>query len=836
MGEVGLGVYTFQVVETFAAAPLNVVSGICDMEIVVQGGNTLLYTATRAGGGVLALDIDAGMVLVDQETTSAGSTLPAPATIEALTINGVRQLVVTGGNQAALQVMELQSNGALAAPVQLIGGPSGTLSAEAVVQVGGATFFYAAKAGESAIQAYSVAANGAMSLVGTKVVGSALQGIDLTELTPVTVGGQSFLVSLSLVSDSLRLFPINTNGSLGTPTVCGMAQGLGVADPSAVKVVETGGLTYLLVASVGSSSISAIELAPGGAMRVADHAVDTLDTRFQGVQALATAVIDDRVFVMAGGNDGGVTLMELLTDGRLVMVGHILCEQGQALDNITAMTAQVVDGKIELFVAGEGAGITRLVVDPGPLASMIMGGGEDATLTGGALGDMILGGDGSERIEGAAGADLLGDGAGADTLSGGAGEDLFVLSADGQRDVITDFQLGTDKIDLSAWGRVYSLAALTITATATGAVISFGEEVLEIVSSNGLPIQPSAFRLSDFTGLWHAPPPVSDGLGSICGTALADHLVGTNADETFWVTAGSDTLNGGGGFDVVDFSTSTAAVTVNLQSQAQNSGAAARQSYQSIEGLIGTAYGDVLSGDGQDNLLRGEAGNDRLFGGAGNDRLFGGVGNDSLFGGSGADFFDGGAGRDRVSYVQATAGVTVDLGAPAANLGDAAGDVFVGVEDVEGSNLDDILRGDGQANWLSGRTGDDRLEGGAGNDSLLGGDGDDRLVGGAGADRLDGGEGFDIASFSDSAAAVTIDLATPALATGDAAGDSFTGVEGYELAAFADFFAGSDLDETIWGLAGNDKLDGRLGNDTLAGGAGNGRPASWAICSGVTAS
>ncbi|MBL9053408.1 MAG: hypothetical protein JNN02_06725, partial [Tabrizicola sp.] len=51
--------HSVQLVETFAAAPLNLVSGICDMKLIVKGGNTLLYTATRAGGGVLALDVDA---------------------------------------------------------------------------------------------------------------------------------------------------------------------------------------------------------------------------------------------------------------------------------------------------------------------------------------------------------------------------------------------------------------------------------------------------------------------------------------------------------------------------------------------------------------------------------------------------------------------------------------------------------------------------------------------------------------------------------------------------------------------------------------------------------
>ena len=48
---------SFQVVETFTAAPLNMVSGISDLELVVREGKTRLYPATRAGGGVLALGV-----------------------------------------------------------------------------------------------------------------------------------------------------------------------------------------------------------------------------------------------------------------------------------------------------------------------------------------------------------------------------------------------------------------------------------------------------------------------------------------------------------------------------------------------------------------------------------------------------------------------------------------------------------------------------------------------------------------------------------------------------------------------------------------------------------
>ena len=197
-------------------------------------------------------------------------------------------------------------------------------------------------------------------------------------------------------------------------------------------------MTFLVVASAGSSSVSVIGMSVRTAVLCKSRtmSIDTLDTRFQGVQALATCEVGDRVFVFAGGGDDGLTMMTLMPDGRLVMCGQQLQLPGLALHNISAMTAHLVNGKIELFVAGEDTGITRLQVDPGSLSSVTNGGPNAATLTGNSGGDMILGGEGAERIVGDSGADILGDGGGADTMFGGAGADTFVLAADGANDVI----------------------------------------------------------------------------------------------------------------------------------------------------------------------------------------------------------------------------------------------------------------------------------------------------------------------------------------------------------------------------------------------------------------
>ena len=81
---------------------------------------------------------------------------------------------------------------------------------------------------------------------------------------------------------------------------------------------------------------------------------------------------------------------------------------------------------------------------------------------------------------------------------GGAGADVFVFASDRAVDRISDFEDGVDRIDVSDWGRIYSRDALTITATSTGAEISFGAERLIITSVTTTSLAASAFTDADF--------------------------------------------------------------------------------------------------------------------------------------------------------------------------------------------------------------------------------------------------------------------------------------------------------------------------------------------------
>ncbi len=84
-------------------------------------------------------------------------------------------------------------------------------------------------------------------------------------------------------------------------------------------------------------------------------------------------------------------------------------------------------------------------------AFSMLGGDDLVDLSAASTGFRIDMGAGDDRAIGGAGADTLDGGAGADTLTGGAGSDVFALTTGLDiADVITDYEAGSDRIDLSA--------------------------------------------------------------------------------------------------------------------------------------------------------------------------------------------------------------------------------------------------------------------------------------------------------------------------------------------------------------------------------------------------
>ena len=181
----------------------------------------------------------------------------------------------------------------------------------------------------------------------------------------------------------------------------------------------------------------------------------------------------------------------------------------------------------------------------------------------------------------------------------------------------------------------------------------------------------------------------------------------------------------------------------------------------------------------------------------------------------GADKITGsasGAIMSKVVYSASNAAVKVNLDGTAGEGGHAEGDKLFYIDQIIGSDFDDVLTGDARNN---------QLYGGAGDDELIGGAGDDLLSGGVGADVLNGGAGKDYVNYSTSKAAVTVDLSGNISFGGDAQGDELISIENISASQYDDHLTGNGEDNTIYGSGGNDQIYGLDGNDSLDGSYGD---------------
>lgn len=336
-----------------------------------------------------------------------------------------------------------------------------------------------------------------------------------------------------------------------------------------------------------------------------------------------------------------------------------------------------------------------------------------------------------------------------------------------------------------------------------------------------------------------------DGADMIIGNSSANKLYGARGDDTLEGGAGNDTIDGGAGNDIARFTGNQSRYTIT----AENGGFRITDSLSGGDGsdfLINVE--SVRFSDGVFSLtggappppppppppstdINGTAGNDTLEGSASDDRLFGNDGNDRLRGKAGADRLDGGNGVDVADYAASTAGVIVNLATGAASNGDAAGDVLVSVEDIDGSALADILTGNASANRLAGGGGNDVLDGGTGADTLLGGAGDDFLYVDYSGDVAteNAGEGMDtvVASIAWTLGAnienLTLSGSAAINGTGNSLANTLVGNSGANIldgAAGDDLVQGMAGNDSLYGQAGNDRLEGGDGTDLLVGGAG----------------
>jgi VCBS repeat-containing protein len=342
-------------------------------------------------------------------------------------------------------------------------------------------------------------------------------------------------------------------------------------------------------------------------------------------------------------------------------------------------------------------------------------------------------------------------------------------------------------------GVTVDLAAGTAFGTASGDLAGIGVDTFTGPTVNGI---------------------VQHGVVAVRGSMFNDTLLGSDnpagTTQTFEGLGGDDLIDGRGGFDLVRYDNDT-----SLSGQAFDSlGIVVNMAAGTVDGRDATAAAII----GHDTLrhieaIRGTNAADiydaRGFGGTSDNAGSNGTLNE--FEGMAGDDFVIGNGNTRISFANATAGVTVNLssagGAPQvyqsiAQTGFVTGDdsvgsdaIFGGVTRVRGSSFDDDI---------TGSSGNDVLQGGTGNDTLR------------------GGAGIDMAVFSGSRSAYSFAVDQN---TGVATISGIDGIDtipdrSIELLQFDDSFMITPAFAGILNLSGfvlpnNNALFGRSSNDSL---------------------
>ena len=456
---------------------------------------------------------------------------------------------------------------------------------------------------------------------------------------------------------------------------------------------------------------------------------------------------------------------------------------------------------------------------------------DDKTVLGGGAPNSLAGGNADDLLRGFGGNDTLNGGKGNDVLDGGLGNDVYEFNVGDGKDILAPNSYNTGDVIKLLGGDLYDINFqwdnhhLYIAQAVNGDYNFDDTGVLKLSNffrgTGSIAVQIDTL---EYNTLYGTDPNIST-------FTFQRGLTGTNnatSAEVIIGTSGNDKINGNGGF-----------------------------------------Y-DALYGDLGNDTITGGAGTDFIRAGDGNDLLNGLGGSDTLRGDRGNDTLNGGDGNDRADYRNADSGVLVNLVLGLATTDGGGGffdvDKLISVENVRGSEHDDVITGSAVSNVLQGRDGADIFTGAGGDDTLNGGgdadtfqfnafgegkdiiedwDGsEDKLAFAAILDKgapgilddlllattvVDQGNGNDVVvTFTANGSTLTFvgagtgaidsidDLVTDPntqiitfadkTLTGGAGGDNLTGTNGHDV---------------LNGLAGNDTLTGGKGNDILDGGVGN---------------
>ena len=462
------------------------------------------------------------------------------------------------------------------------------------------------------------------------------------------------------------------------------------------------------------------------------------------------------------------------------------------------------------------------------------------TIDGGAGNDTITGGDGNDVLIGGDGNDVITGGRGNDVAQLGTGDDTFVWNPGDGSDIV-EGQAGTDTLQFNG-----SNASENIDISANGGRARLFRDVGNVTMDlNGIE------RIA-LTALGGADNIVVNNLAGTNVSQVAIDLAGTPGSNTGDNQPDTVTVNGTAGNDAVEVVGTAGSVAVSgLPASVTIAGSEAGDQLvietlagNDVINAAGLAAGTVqltIDGGAGNDTITGSQGNDTLIGDDGNDTVIGGRGNDiALLGngndtfvwnpGDGSDVVEGQAGTDTLVFNGSNAGENIDISANGsrARLFRDVGAVTMDLNGVEHVQL--AALGGADIITVNDLTGTDVKQVAIDLSATPGGgqgDGqpDTVIVNGTAGDEtikvVSRGSSVVVNGLS---AQVTINGVEPgndSLVINGLAGNDTIDASKLDAGQVNLTLNGGDGDDRIIGSAGNDLVNGGRGNDVALLGSGN---------------
>ena len=379
--------------------------------------------------------------------------------------------------------------------------------------------------------------------------------------------------------------------------------------------------------------------------------------------------------------------------------------------------------------------------------------------------DTLSGLAGDDELFGLGGNDLLFGGFGNDHLEGGDGNDTLIGGGENGDKLFG----GTGNDSLQAGDLFYGGAGNDTFDGSTGSIDGYELVLYDDGGTMGVIVNQSG-SAKTVGGVTVASGEARDNFGNrdvlidiedVRGTGFADTIFTAAAPGEWSNTTpfgGNDTIDGSAGMAAVRYvedwshGGNQVGIVANLDSVAHGGQAAGtiRDGFGSTDRVISV---EIIQATFFDDTMFGGAAEQEVFEGyAGNDLIDGGASHDVARYDTDAQTADWaappgvGAGGARVLVNLSTAaavlgGVNVAAGTALDPFGDT--DTLIRIEEVWGTEKNDVMLAGNIATLFWGNLGNDSLTGGNAGDTLYGDVGNDTLTGRAGNDLLDAGNGKD---------------------------------------------------------------------------------------------